>query len=105
MAHVVNRSSVCDFLNRHWTKLSLTASLHRYDIFLSLGFGRPHTTSSPPTCPQQYLAFVRKLGSSTHIDPTAATYVTSLAELSLVSPFRYFAPFFYTWSNPKFRLQ
>lgn len=96
MAHVVNRSSVCGFLNRHRAKLLLTASLYRYDIFLSLGFGRPHTTSSPPTCPQKYIAIVRKLGSSTYIDPTAAAYVTSLAELSLVSPFRNPAPSFYS---------
>lgn len=59
--------------------------VHQYDIFLSLGFGRPHTTSSPPTCPQKYIAIVRKLGSSTYIDPTAAAYVTSLAELSLIA--------------------
>jgi hypothetical protein len=35
--------------------------------------------------PRQYLTVVRKLGPSAQVDSEAATYVTSLAELSAVS--------------------
>lgn len=35
--------------------------------------------------PRQYLTVARKLGSSAQVDLTAATYVTSLVELSAVS--------------------
>ncbi|KAJ5462935.1 hypothetical protein N7475_007879 [Penicillium sp. IBT 31633x] len=59
--------------------------IHLHDTFLSLGFGRPHTTASPSTYPQQYLALVRKLGSSSCIVPTSAAHVASLAELSLIA--------------------
>ncbi|UKZ91445.1 uncharacterized protein TrAFT101_006423 [Trichoderma asperellum] len=55
-----------------------------YDISLSLGFGRPHVAPFTHGNPQQYLAIARKLGSLAQVDLTAATYVTSLAELSAI---------------------
>jgi hypothetical protein len=36
-------------------------------------------------CPREYLTVVRKLGPSAQVDSEAATYVTSLTELSTVS--------------------
>ena len=59
---------------------------HRYDTSLSLGFGRPHVSLSSDGA-RDYLNLVRKLGPSSIVDPTAATYVVSLVELSTV---RYF---------------
>lgn len=51
---------------------------------MSLGFGRPHAMPAAPTGPREYLSIVRKLGASAQVDPMAATYVASLAELSVV---------------------
>ncbi|GAQ05327.1 hypothetical protein ALT_2648 [Aspergillus lentulus] len=59
--------------------------INQYDIWLSLGLGRPHPMPVVQPSPRQYLTVVRKLGPSAQVDSEAATYVTSLTELSAVA--------------------
>ncbi|CAG7560653.1 unnamed protein product [Fusarium equiseti] len=60
-------------------------SINQYDMSLSLGFGRPHPIPFAHERSRQYLALVRKLGSLTQVDLNAATYLTSLVELSAIT--------------------
>lgn len=58
--------------------------VRRYDISLSLGFGRPHAMPIA-ACSRQYLTVARMLGPSAQVDLAAAAYAASLVELSTVS--------------------
>ncbi|KAH9875146.1 hypothetical protein J1614_004636 [Plenodomus biglobosus] len=57
----------------------------QYETFLNLGFGRPLTNQTTDPAPRQFLNTVRRLGSAAQLDLKAATYVTSLAELSPIA--------------------
>lgn len=60
-------------------------AVSQYDTFLSLGLGRPLMMSlGQPNC-RQYLAIVRKLGPLAHLDSSAATYFTGLADLTVIA--------------------
>ncbi|KAG4430183.1 hypothetical protein IFR05_014342 [Cadophora sp. M221] len=59
--------------------------INQYDTSLSLGFGRPHQVPFAHASPRDYLTIARKLVFSTQVDLTAATYVSSLAELSSIA--------------------
>lgn len=68
-------------LSRWYTWLNVT----QYETFLSLGFGRPLTNQTIDPVPRQFLNTVRRLGLAAQVDLKAATYVTSLAELSPIA--------------------
>ncbi|WWC89934.1 uncharacterized protein L201_004863 [Kwoniella dendrophila CBS 6074] len=60
-------------------------ALYCQDVLLSLGFGRPHMTCFSIQDPVQYRNAIRNVKRSHKSDASAAIYMTSLAELTIIA--------------------